>query len=180
MVKYTKEYNRALCKRYPFLIPTNAWTGKRITEGAGFFPDDPDEVPEWDYEHTELDAMPSGWRKAFGEQLCEELKEELIKANGLESYQIIQIKEKFGMLCWYDNGNTQHGREILDKYEEMSARKCIECGAPATWITTGWVCPYCDDCCPNTRGSIPIDEWFARVRRIQAKQAPVSDVGEPT
>ena len=35
-------------------MPRNRWTG---------------EVPEdYDYSYTELDSMPDGWRKAFGEQ----------------------------------------------------------------------------------------------------------------
>ena len=50
----TVEQNRALCKKYPFLL---------IREGA--------------YRFTELDDLPDGWRIAFGEQLCEELKAEL-------------------------------------------------------------------------------------------------------
>ena len=27
-----KDRNRALCEKYPFLIPRNRWSGKRITE----------------------------------------------------------------------------------------------------------------------------------------------------
>ena len=36
-------------------------------------------------------------------------------------------------------------QNIIDKYEEISAYTCCECGKPATQITTGWICPYCDD-----------------------------------
>lgn len=50
-----KESNQELIERFPFLIPRNRWTGK---------------VPEdYDYSYTELDSMPDGWRKAFGEQM---------------------------------------------------------------------------------------------------------------
>ena len=105
--------------------------------------------------------MPYGWRMAFGEQLCEELKKELIKANALETYRILQIKEKHGKLCWYDDGNTEHGREIIHKYEELSARICIYCGGTATRATLGWVRPACDNCWPGLDSSLPIDEWFA-------------------
>ena len=50
------ESNHKLIERFPFLIPRNRWTGK---------------VPEdYDYSYTELDSMPDGWRKAFGEQMC--------------------------------------------------------------------------------------------------------------
>ena len=42
----TKEENRALCERYPFLIPSNRWSGMRITEAAdgGYWPRDPEAI----------------------------------------------------------------------------------------------------------------------------------------
>ena len=159
-MEYTKEQNRALCEKYPFLIPSNAFSGKRINEGAGFWPGSPEEIPEWDYEFTELDHMPHGWRIAFGEQLCDELKAELEKAGILDKYRIWQVKEKYGTLRWYDNVNTKAGYDILSKYEELSARTCIHCGKPATRITQGWISPYCDDCCPQNERSVPIGEYY--------------------
>ena len=94
----TKEENKKLCEKYPFLIPSNRFSGKRITEasGGGYWPGDPEVVPEYDWEYTELDNMPDGWRIAFGEQLCAELKEELDRAGYTDQYRITQIKEKFG------------------------------------------------------------------------------------
>lgn len=163
-MEYTKEQNRALCERFPFLIPSNRWSGKRISEAADgvYGLDSPEETPELDYEYTELDAMPGGWRKAFGEQLCEELKAELVRADVLDDYRVVQIKEKFGTLRWYDNGNTDAGYKIISKYEALSARTCICCGKPATRISTGWISPYCDDCCPG-KWTVPIEEYFAEV-----------------
>ncbi len=159
----TKEYNKALCEKYPFLIPSNRWSGKRVTEAAdgGYWPGSPEHVPDYDYEYTELDSMPDGWRIAFGEQLCAELKDALVKANYLDKYRITQIKEKFGALRWYDNGNTKEGYDVLSKYEALSERTCIRCGKPATKITTGWISPFCDDCCEGD--AIPIDEWFSEM-----------------
>ena len=160
----TKRRNMELCGRFPFLIPSNRFSGKRITEAAdgGFWPGAPGDVPDYDYEYTELDDMPDGWRKAFGEQMCRELMDEL-SANGLvDTYRIYQIKEKFGMLCWYDNGLTQRGHEIVSKYCELSRRTCISCGKPAKWITTGWISPWCDGCVPEheARFAIPVDEYM--------------------
>lgn len=165
----TKEQNRELCERYPFLIPSNRWSGKRITDAAdgGYWPGDPKAVPEFDYEYTELDQMPDGWRIAFGEELCAELKAELEKTGRMDDYRITQIKEKFGMLRLYDNWNTEHGYEIIRKYVEMSKRICICCGKPATRITLGWISPYCDDCLSGTgaykEDSVSIEEYFAEV-----------------
>ena len=88
-----KESNQKLIERFPFLMPRNRWTG---------------EVPEdYDYSYTELDSMPDGWRKAFGEQMCEDIREELVRAEYLDQYRITQIKEKYGTLCWYDFGGTE-------------------------------------------------------------------------
>mgnify|MGYP001260663766 CR=1 FL=1 len=88
-----KESNQKLIERFPFLMPRNRWAG---------------EVPEdYDYSYTELDSMPDGWRKAFGEQMCEDVREELVRAEYLDQYRISQIKEKYGTLCWYDFGCTE-------------------------------------------------------------------------
>lgn len=151
----TAEENRNLVERFPFLLPRNRWTGE-VSE-------------DYDYSYTELDAMPEGWRKAFGEQLCEELKAELVKAGCLNEYRIAQIKEKYGSLCWYDFGATEKIlSEIVPKYERLSQRTCIKCGASATRITTGWISPYCDSCVPKSPDgemtgwyhSVPIGERF--------------------
>ena len=110
-----KESNQKLIERFPFLMPRNRWTGA---------------VPEdYDYSYTELDSMPNGWRKAFGKQMCEDIREELIRAEYLDQYRITQIKEKYGTLCWYDFGCTERMlRDIIPKYEHLSARTCIRCG----------------------------------------------------
>lgn len=145
----TKQENKKLCEKYPFLLPRNSWSGKKITDGKGFWPGSPDEIPKYDYEYTVLDEMPDGWRIAFGEQMCQELKEALEKANKLDDYYPVQIKEKFGSLRWYTNFDTEETNKIVSKYEDLSAKTCIKCGKPATQITTGWISPYCDDCVPT-------------------------------
>jgi len=154
-MKMTKEQNKKLIERYPFLLPHNRWTDQ--------------EIKDYDYSYTELDAMPDGWRIAFGEQMCEEIRKELIKNDYLEKYRITQIKEKFGSLRWYDFGCTEKmHREIIPKYEQLSARTCIKCGKPATRITLGWISPYCDDCLPKPKDnddsfsyrSMSIEEYF--------------------
>ena len=118
-------------------------------------------VMEWFYHHplqwihcipmyTELDALDKGWRLKFGKQLCKDIKKSLLKEGGrrrLKDYRILQIKEKWGRLCWYACGDTSEIMEkIIPKYEELSYHTCINCGKPATKRSTGWICPYCDDC----------------------------------
>lgn len=96
--------------------------------------------------YTELDAMPEGWRKAFGIQMCDEIKGQLKKEGNLYSYRIIQIKEKFAELCWYDAGSSSEVSDIIDKYAKLSYKTCINCGKPATHYSTGWILPLCDNC----------------------------------
>lgn len=129
----TIQKNKALIERYPFLLPRNRWTGEVSKD--------------YDYHYTELDAMPEGWRIAFGEQMCEEIREELVRVDYLDKYRISQIKEKYGSLCWYDFGATEKIlREIIPKYSKLSQRTCIRCGKPATKISLGWISPWCDEC----------------------------------
>lgn len=118
-------------------------------------------VMEWFYHHplqwihcipmyTELDALDKGWRLKFGKQICKDIKKSLLREGGrrrLKEYRIMQIKEKYGFLHWYDaGGNIEIMQEIIPKYEELSYHTCINCGKPATKRSTGWICPYCDDC----------------------------------
>lgn len=132
--------NKELCERFPFL-----------------------EIKDADYECTWLDAIPDGWRKAFGEQMCEELKAALLEENALDDYQIEQVKEKYGGLRWYTNATTRKALDIADKYEILSEKICIKCGQPATCTTTGWIVPLCDACAAKAHASgartVPIDEY---------------------
>jgi hypothetical protein len=92
--------------------------------------------------------MESGWRKAFGIQMCKEIKKELKKHKFLYKYRIVQIKEKWGYLHWYDSGTPKDSKiyDIIRKYEQISAKTCGVCGKPATKMSKGWIYPYCDDC----------------------------------
>lgn len=110
--------------------------------------------------YTELDAMPDGWRKAFGVQMCEEIKQELKRHKGaLKNYRITQIKEKFGGLRWYDNWSTEKIlNEIIPKYTNLSYKTCISCGKPAEYISKGWVSPYCSDCAKTKEHYVKMTE----------------------
>ena len=81
---YTDEqlHNWILCGKYPFLIPRYDWSGEIIKN--------------YDYTSTYLDDIPVGWKIAFGEMMCEEIRQELVRCNYLDEYRILQIKEKYG------------------------------------------------------------------------------------
>ena len=149
---------KELKTRYPFLIPRNRFTDK-ICDGIGMTQE---EYENW----SELDDMPDGWRKAFGEQMCEEIYQALLKNGGEEAvnkYRIIQIKEKWGYLHWYDSNGNAEINKVIRKYEDISEKTCITCGKPATKISLGWISPYCDNCADEPSKYcgikfIPIDE----------------------
>ena len=131
--------NKKLCKKYPFLIPRYAWTGKVIED--------------YDYSYTEWDDIPDGWKIAFGDMLLKELGAELKRCNFLDKYRIVQIKEKYGELRLYDNGVPRGCNvwNIIEDYSALSRNICISCGKPDVPHTVdGWIMPLCKKCfCKN-------------------------------
>ena len=76
-----------------------------------------DKVPEdYDYTYTKLDFMHEGWRNNFGIEMCEKIKKCLKKARYANKYRITEIKEKWGVLRWYDAGVP---KSILDELESI-------------------------------------------------------------
>lgn len=54
--------------------------------------------------------------------------------------------------------------KIIEDYSRISERVCIICGNPATKISTGWICPYCDEHANNKyEHYITIDEYFKEI-----------------
>lgn len=105
--------------------------------------------------YTELNAMDKGWRKTFGIQMCKDIRKALLEEGGIKAlfnYRILQIKEKWGGLRWYDSYSTNKIQEIISQYEVISMHTCINCGKPAKYMTTGWICPYCEDCIQGEEG----------------------------
>lgn len=133
-IKKAQLQNKKLVKRYPFLWPSD-WLGNPIPKRC------------YDYTWTWLDDMPIGWKKAFGKMLCEDLRNELIKYNALRFYKVLQVKEKYGCLRWYDFGSVGNTTKIIDAYSHLSENICIVCGKPdVPMINNGWMSPWCFDC----------------------------------
>jgi len=128
--------NFFLVKKYPFLKPSLGYGCDMHYHRKGY---------KYHYEETWLDCLPTGWRKAFGLKLCQELNE-VIKRCNLKDYAISQVKEKFGTLCWYDEGGNEETRNITLKYMNESSTICQKCGKPAEYVTTGWIGYYCSEC----------------------------------
>lgn len=89
-----------------------------------------------------LNLIPPGWVKIARAMIeeCETID---------PTYYICDLKEKWGTLDIIANCDMTYWREIdaiENKYEELSARTCCKCGAPATKYSTGWILPWCDKC----------------------------------
>lgn len=126
------EKNIALCKQYPFLLPNN------IKEN------------NYNGSWTKLDEMPDGWRITFAELLCEDLCSELNRINYLDSYKIIEIKEKYGKLCWYSEMSPYNTKlsSIIEKWEHISQFVCPICGSIENVFITDefWRASICLSC----------------------------------
>ena len=101
-----------------------------------------------------LDGIPDGWRIAFQDDMCNEIQEEYNKLSDEDKKKvyIVDAKEKFGTLRIHMSHNIYKPiQEILNKYYTISELTCIICGKPATYISTGWIEPYCTK---HTEGNI--------------------------
>jgi len=106
---------------------------------------------------TWYEEIPIGWRKAFGKQLCKDIKQAFkedkkeikelrhMKLTWKKAIQFCEIKEKWGTLRLYANASP-HIYDVLEHYEDLSQDYCIVCGKPSTRFTLGWVNYICDDC----------------------------------
>lgn len=104
--------NRKLIKTYPFLMPYNVWSGKKIKG--------------YNYEFTWADDLPTGWNKAFGSLMWEDFKNALKPGDYIH---FEQIKEKYGQLRMYCSA-SQEIQDIIDAYSHLSENICIKCGKP--------------------------------------------------
>ena len=104
--------------------------------------------------------VPQGWR-----ELCQELAVELdrildtLSEEEKENYKLLQVKEKFGSLRWYDNGHNEKMHQLIRQYEYKAERICCVCGKMATKVTLGWVILFCDECVPEGK-TVDIDEFY--------------------
>lgn len=129
----TKEENKKLIERYPFLLPHNVWTGK---------------VPEnYDYGYIRgIGELPEGWHRLFL-QMCEDIRQPLIDANYLEEFRFSQIKEKFNSMRCYHFGAPEEVNDIISKYVHMTNFICTRCGKPAAYETYDYyIESFCEDC----------------------------------
>jgi len=79
--------------------------------------------------------------------ILKNLFEAISKLDLPESFEILQVKEKFGGLRVYTNSSTDEVDALIDKAEEESLITCEVCGAFAKPSTRGgWVKTICENC----------------------------------
>ena len=116
-------------EQYPWLRLENLYTGKI------------------DEELDAMDDMPDGWKLAFGDMFCEEMDAAIRKANLVDDFVVLQVKEKWGFLHFYVSHHTDEINDIIRKYEILSSRICLGCGKPdVSMLNLSWISPLCEDC----------------------------------
>ena len=83
---------------------------------------------------TLLDLLPIGWRDLILD-MCGEIKRELIKYDLVSKYEVVEAKEKWYGLSWYDglcdlSPMPSAITDIVCKYEMQSREVCMMCGRP--------------------------------------------------
>ena len=83
---------------------------------------------------TLLNMLPIGWSGLILD-MCKEIKQELVKYDLVSKYEVIEAKEKWCMLSWYDGLDDFSPMppaitDIVCKYEMQSREVCMMCGAP--------------------------------------------------
>ena len=113
----------------------------------------------FDEKMSEVNDLYDGWKKAFVPQMMDEMFSAL--GNYVEDFEVYQIKEKYGTLViykgWKDREYTEEEfkdldditsnlNSIIEKYRKISGCTCVKCGDKATFLSLGWVIPWCNNC----------------------------------
>ncbi len=87
-----------------------------------------------------------GWEPLI-RALCEYIDFQVLK-NGVPPVEAVQVKEKFGTLCFYIRGGNERIHEVIHFAEYLSGKTCEWCGQPGIlrrdhpWIRT--LCDLCE------------------------------------
>ena len=65
----------------------------------------------------------------------------------IESFQVLQVKEKFGTLRFYVSSAPDEIYGLIDEYEKKSGTICETCGKPGILKEShGWFMTVCEEC----------------------------------
>lgn len=98
-----------------------------------------------------------GWYELI-DTLCGDIQNHILNKNRNKEEkdhlicQAVQVKEKFGGLCFYIYGGDEYIEGLISMAESMSYRLCSECGNASIKNDThrGWVYTLCSSCKDKT------------------------------
>lgn len=111
-----KELEVLLCERYPLIFADRNKTIQQSCMGWGFLCGD-------------------GWFDLI-DTLCERLQF-WTDRNGAPQIVAVQVKEKWGELCFHVRGGGEEQYGMITMAEALSARICEECGCPGQTLVSG-------------------------------------------
>jgi len=123
-----QELENKLFQKFSWLETKNQFTGKNLNIGISMDCDD-------------------GWYNLINE-LCTKLENYYKKHNAnINELNILQIKEKYGVLCFYIGNFIDGAYKIIIKYENKSAHICETCGKHGKIKAKGnWLKCLCKKC----------------------------------
>lgn len=136
-----KELDELLCQRYPLIFAERHLSQMETCMCWGI-------------------ACGDGWFDLI-DSLCERLQF-WTDRNKAPQVVAIQVKEKFGTLCFYPRGAaSQEQRGMIHMAEAMSARICDQCGKPGqTLVHEHWHMTRCAEHAPA--GAITKEAFIAQ------------------
>lgn len=120
------ENTKKLLKKYPKIFIQHTWSIK-------------DSAMPWLFE------CGDGWYKII-DLLCELLQWD-IDENKHHQIEATQVKEKYGGLRFYTNGEDDKQHGLICFAQRLSEETCEECGSMEDVTQTkGWICSLCPTC----------------------------------
>lgn len=147
------KFNKKLCEKYPFLVPKD-WMGHSYLKDR-----------DWNYSFTWRNDVSIGWRHLF-DLMCDELLAEIKKSGCYATFELDEVKSKFGELRIYSSGGNDATDRIIDKWCAISGYVCESCGKPEVRTTKGWVMPVCYKCWADMQTE-SYTEYIAKTSFVQ-------------
>ena len=139
-VEFTQDQVIALCDKYRYLIPRNAFTANISSS--------------YRYTYT-VGSYLNGWYRLFL-LFCKNALPYLKENNIDKDFFFYDVKEKYGMLEMYVTHltNDETIGDLISAYRRMSKFVCHNCGEVADYISMGWISPWCEECRLTTESAV--------------------------
>ena len=99
------------------------------------------------YDFSMFELLPPGWHTAFARDMAEEIQQVLGRQpeEVRDSFQIMDVKEKWGRMRIYVSPYIEEVEDVIDKYETIAMRTCCVCGKPVEVIKLFPLCEVCEE-----------------------------------